>query len=298
MISYNNIEIIAHGKWILTGEHSVLRGYGAIVYPIKNKILHLKYKNTNSNVLHISYNNNNIKTNISTIFQKTLKYGLKLIEKKLSNFYGCINIYNNIPIGMGMGSSAAISFVIAKLLIKIYDLQSELIYPFAKKIEMRFHKKSSGIDIIGVSSKIGTYFENGKNKIINQTWKPKWFLSSCGKTSKTSFCINKVNNLWKKNKKKAKRIDIKMKNSVTKAIFSLEKKDPKNSIYYLAQSIQQAHNCFKEWGLINTHLKKHINLLLNLGAITAKPTGSGLGGYVISLWKQYPPKTSIKLISV
>ncbi|WP_338521280.1 mevalonate kinase [Candidatus Legionella polyplacis] len=298
MTYFNDIKIIAHGKWILTGEHSVLRGYGAIVYPIKSKILYLKYKNINSNTLHISCNNNNIKTNISKIFRKTLKYGLKLIEKKTNNFNGYINIYNNIPMGMGMGSSAAISFVIAKLLTRVYNLQPELIYPFAKKIEMRFHKKSSGIDIIGVSSKIGTYFKNGTNKIINQTWKPKWFLSSCGKTSKTSFCINKVNNLWKKNKKKAKRIDIEMKNSVTKAIFSLEKKDPKNSIYYLAQSIQQAHNCFKEWGLINIHLKKHINLLLNLGAITAKPTGSGLGGYVISLWKQSPPTTSIKLIPI
>lgn len=42
-MSYD-FQTTTHGKWILAGEHTVLRGHGALVFPILGKKLTLSYK--------------------------------------------------------------------------------------------------------------------------------------------------------------------------------------------------------------------------------------------------------------
>ncbi len=39
-----NFKVETYGKWILAGEHSVLRGYPALVFPLKDRGLHLQYE--------------------------------------------------------------------------------------------------------------------------------------------------------------------------------------------------------------------------------------------------------------
>ena len=57
----------------------------------------------------------------------------------------------------------------------------------------------------------------------------------------------------------------------------------------LISAIEQAAHCFKEWNLITAQLQQHINQLQRIGALAAKPTGAGQGGYVLSLWQNPPP---------
>jgi mevalonate kinase len=53
----------------------------------------------------------------------------------------------------------------------------------------------------------------------------------------------------------------------------------------LKQAIDEAHGCYKDWGLVNGSLKQHIAELQAHGAVAVKPTGSGgEGGHVLSLW--------------
>ncbi|MFI4919641.1 MAG: mevalonate kinase, partial [Legionellales bacterium] len=39
-----DFETTTFGKWILAGEHAVVRGHEALVFPIKEKQLHLQYR--------------------------------------------------------------------------------------------------------------------------------------------------------------------------------------------------------------------------------------------------------------
>jgi len=64
----------------------------------------------------------------------------------------------------------------------------------------------------------------------------------------------------------------------------------KDNISALAQAIQTANDCFERWGLNKGELKDHLNVLTSHGALAVKPTGAGNGGYVISLWRETPPK--------
>ena len=70
------------------------------------------------------------------------------------------------------------------------------------------------------------------------------------------------------------------------------------NIEQLAESINNAADCFTQWGLISTPLKQHMLRLREMGAIAVKPTGSGGGGYVLSLWERAPESGHVDFISV
>jgi len=57
----------------------------------------------------------------------------------------------------------------------------------------------------------------------------------------------------------------------------------------LCEAINSAADCFTQWGLVSESLQQHMLRLHDAGAIAVKPTGSGGGGYVISLWESPPP---------
>jgi mevalonate kinase len=65
----------------------------------------------------------------------------------------------------------------------------------------------------------------------------------------------------------------------------------------LSGGISLAGRCFQNWGLVNPPLAATLNQLLIRGATAAKPTGSGLGGYVLSLWNSEDkiPKEAIRV---
>ena len=67
--------------------------------------------------------------------------------------------------------------------------------------------------------------------------------------------------------------------------------------HLLKEAIELAYQCFKDWCLTDDALNAHILELKSFGAVACKPTGSGSGGYVLSLWsKEPPPEMSDKLI--
>ena len=53
-------------------------------------------------------------------------------------------------------------------------------------------------------------------------------------------------------------------------------------------SILLARDCFESWGLCDGAMGTHIKDLEEKGAVAVKPTGSGGGGYALSLWDQEP----------
>lgn len=133
------IKVSAPGKVILSGEHSVVYGYPAILSAVDQRLK-----------LSLVQDREELKI-ISDYPPDLAEYGIRKLSKelKISSSKGWIaRILSNIPVTGGMGSSAALSVAIAASLYfstkNEWDLEE--INRLAYQIEERQHGRPSGGD--------------------------------------------------------------------------------------------------------------------------------------------------------
>lgn len=283
-----------HGKWVLAGEHAVLRGKGALVFPVKEKKLALNYTPSNS-ALSIECEGSS-GMEMRFLLWNVLERGQQLTGKTLNQLTGHFHLQSNVPIGGGMGASAALCVAVARWFAAQNLIAPETTTSFARNLEDLFHGQSSGLDIAGAAADKGVYFQQGIIQPLTQHWQPCWYLSSCEQIGLTAHCIAKVKQLWQDNPEKAAAIDEVMADAVDKARAALKMQASEDAFALLSQAIHQGYDCFRRWGLISENLAHHIALLQKAGAAAVKPTGSGGGGYVVSLWDKPPKKLPVEVI--
>lgn len=296
-----DFQTTAHGKWILTGEHAVLRQGAALVFPVPTRYLKLNYFKS-SEPLHTEFHGPWGEP-LGLMFRGLLDNALDLVNRTANDIKGHCVLDNNIPIGAGMGFSAALCVVIGRWLIWHDWLQEPDLFEFARRLEDHFHGKSSGVDIAGTIFNRGIKFKRGKRfQPITLSWQPKLYLSFCDRMSVTSEAIEQVAALWQKDKTKAKQIDAQMQRSVALAEEALSTTAERGQTL-LKQSIELGNDCFDQWGLLQSEMNQHIEHLKKAGAVACKPTGAGNGGFILSLFdssplQQTPKSTAFELIPI
>ena len=283
----SNFETTVHGKWLLAGEHAVLRGVPALVFPVFDKSLKFTFKDTSKDI-QVSIAGSNQKE-LDILFWKLLEHATDIIDIPMRKIAGVCAIENNIPLGAGLGLSAAICAAMSRWFAFKSWIKNSEVNSFAHNLEHLFHGESSGVDIVGVTANSGVVFKHGHDdNAITQEWSPNWYLSYTDQIGITSKCVRTVKEMWHSDLSLAKRVDGLMLESVNLALDALS--SPKKvGLKKLADAINTANNCFRMWGLTSSKVETHINALLKEGALAAKPTGSGDGGYVLSLWEDEPP---------
>lgn len=294
-MTFYDFQTTTYGKWIAAGEHAVVRGHQALVFPLKEKQFTLKYV-AGSTTLHADYAGTS-GADMQLLFWSVLEQGMTLLKKSVKQIGGQFYVESNIPVGVGMGASAALCVAMSRWFCAQGMIEHAQCNAFAKELEHLFHGKSSGLDIAGVSSDSGVYFKAGVCVPVQQVIQPLWYLSSCNQIGITSDCIQQVESLWKKDPKLAESIDCQMIEAVNEIKSALEE-GGHTATEEIAKAMTKACNCFVQWGLVSDSLQQHMNQLLKSGAIAVKPTGSGGGGYVLSLWESPPPIMDLELLPV
>ncbi len=279
-----------YGKWILAGEHSVLRGAPALVFPVYGKSFKILAEKNSEN-LQVEFKGSRgqeVQVLFSGIFDKALKQ----LGRERSELKDRLVIDNEIPVGAGMGASAALCVAISRYLVANDFLKEDEIYDFARGLEDTFHGESSGVDIAVALSGSGLVFtRDGERNELLPKWRPKWYLSYSGKRGLTSECVERVKKLIAENPRRGELIDQRMRDSVTLAKDALLQKTERGGFPLLKEAIELAHSCFYEWGLCNESVLEHMRRLNSFGARACKLTGSGDGGFVLSLWSTPPPRS-------
>lgn len=133
------ISYSAPGKVILSGEHAVVYGKPAVVCAIDKRLM-----------LTITQINKTVYADpIMPILEMTVKDFLKQKNEKIIEAGYSYEVSSTIPIGRGLGSSAAYSAVIAAGLLELFTGKQWAVTDInmcAYKIEKYFHKNSSGVD--------------------------------------------------------------------------------------------------------------------------------------------------------
>ncbi len=290
-----NFEIHVPGKWILCGEHAVLRGFPALVFPLASRSLNFSFVSiAGSKQLKLILSGEHGQ-DLSILFWGVLERACELRNVRRSDLEGEISIASSLPVGAGLGASAALCVAVGRWFESRGFVPSSQLAEFSRILENIFHGESSGVDIAVVLSQLPLRFVRQETpQIFKPQWQPKWFISYSGQRGVTMECVNKVKKLFLENPTLGKKLDLQMGQSEQLAEKALSS-NVETGMRFLIESIQLAGSCFEGWGLTAGALQNHMDDLVKRGALAVKPTGSGAGGYVLSVWLQDPP-TDLGLI--
>lgn len=275
-------ECLGYGKWILSGEHTVLRGGEALVFPLYDHRMKFQFLPAEKD-LDVQFEGERGKE-LSLVFFGLLEEALKRLGKHRSDLNGKLIIDSSLRLGAGMGASAALCVGVTRLMNSFGWVSDSDLYEFARSLEDLFHGESSGVDIaVSLEGHPLQFKRGGFRKELEINWKPNWYLSYSGQRGSTAECVKKVKTLWEENPGVGEKLDSFMNESSESAKQALTLNE-KEGLPLLARSMDLARSAFNQWGLCDGRLGEHMKSLQKDGALAVKPTGSGGGGYVISLW--------------
>lgn len=260
------VTVSAPGKLILTGEHSVVFGKPAILTAINRRLYVTIKKSQSTNI------RNPFIQKILSIFQQ------KSAKRKIPPL--CISIKSQIPIGVGLGSSAALSVSLMAALSKyINDLwHPQKINEYAYEAEKVKHKNPSGADNTIVTFG-GLLWYRKEFEFLKQIWSlpklsyqlPKLLLINTGKPEEsTGEMVAKVQKLYQKNPAKVSQIFLDQEKKTKEFLLALKN----GEFEKIKDGITQSQRNLENLGVVGKLAQRLIKLIEKSGG-AGKISGAG-----------------------
>ncbi|MBI33342.1 MAG: hydroxymethylglutaryl-CoA reductase [Gammaproteobacteria bacterium] len=285
-IKTDEFDAVTSGKAILLGEHSVVYGRHAIAVPIPLNI-RVKVEKANDGVLlmipswGVEYRLDK-KPEERQSFEKPA--ALILEKMDLSNVGMKIEVFSDIPRGMGLGGSAVLAVSIIKALNQYFrmELSEQEINAMAFESEKIAHGNPSGID-----NTIATYGHPLIYRKNEDTLKERLqikepfdlvlaFSKSEGLTAKT---VAHVRSQWKSNQEMYEGVFNDIDAIVLKGIQAIQNNDLKQ----LGELMNFNQGLLNTLQVSTPELERMIHIARDAGAFGAKLTGGGGGGAMIAV---------------
>ncbi|MCM0649782.1 mevalonate kinase [Clostridium swellfunianum] len=272
----------AHSKLILFGEHAVVYGKPAIAIPFPLKVRSIVEEFEGPIILESEFYTGSIDNipekmqGISACIKATIDY-LKM------PFYGLrIKIDSLIPIGRGLGSSAAIAIAIVRGLFSFYgqELSKKQLFSLVNIAEKHAHGNPSGIDMVAESSECAIWFKKGNKAVSIIAGGPLFIVvADTGRIGNTRKAVENVRKKYNIEPKKVYKSLDEIEKISNKAREALSKGD----MYLLGELMDRNQKELTYIGVSDKGLDKLIESAKDSSALGAKLTGGGLGGCVMAL---------------
>lgn len=272
----------AHSKLILIGEHAVVYGKPAIAIPFPLEATSIIESRTGGIMLACSLYFGPIDKvpaplqGIALCIKKTLKY----LKKPLSGLL--IRLQSEIPLGRGLGSSAAIAIAIVKGLFFFYErpIPQKKLMELVQVAEVYAHGNPSGIDMAAASNEFPIWFQRDKAISVLPVGAPLHLVvADSGQVSDTLSAVKKV-----REKYRVEHGTIRESIDRIERLAELAKVALSNgNIHSLGRLLNENHKELKTMGVSGDRLELLVKTARNEGALGAKLTGGGCGGCVIAL---------------
>lgn len=276
----NSWTLTTPGKWILTGEHAVLRGHPALIFPCTDHELTLTVTTSEHLSIHVDSLNAEC---VHDAAHACIKRACQLLNRPADTLTGRLRLRNTLPVGGGLGFSAALCVSIGRWLVKLGVLIDDQLQTFCTQLEDLFHGQSSGADIAALLCAKPMIFRQGvAPQPFTPIWVPNIQLTDTQTRANTATCVASIQALWKSDPNQAKALDAHMSACTDLAVDALLE-PPSTGEAKLIQAINMACDCFSAWSLITPTMAQVMSTLKTHGARACKPTGAGLGGLILSL---------------
>lgn len=292
------------GKWVLAGEHAVIRGAPAVALPRLDCELSLEFEPSSLPNQGLEVYPQMLTDFVENLFQITQGLAQGPWKETLKNHWanvsssngpslhsrpsGKLRITSTIPIGAGIGSSAAICVALSRWVGKAFQLELRQILELGTRLEDFFHGKSSGMDIATVSVGEPIVFYRGRGfERLGVDHLPTFTFHDTGLRSLTKECVLKVETFLQTHPEQGQQLEEQMREASLLAVQGLrEFNDGRENqgLKILADSMKRSQNCFEQWGLVPERVRQLQGELERKGARGVKLTGAGNGGFLVALW--------------
>lgn len=275
-----DLSLQSPGKIILLGEHAVLYGSPGIALPLPHALQAIAKRNQNKNIRLFP-----------AISDSRMERALRWIVQNLG---GGFDFFwkNRVPIGAGLGSSAAFSNLLIRWALKLNHLENtssiEIIHAAVHELENIFHGSASGIDDAVVCFNQPVLFQKPHVKlrwpffyepIRDNLWRIQF--------PAMGLLVVGDSHSWASTQEMVKKVrhndDGTLADQTTllveKAVIALET----GQLEMLGNVLDAAHDLLRFVGASTPDLDALVQRAKSAGALGAKLTGAGGGGCVLAL---------------
>lgn len=298
VMRWPNFTTTVPGKWVLAGEHSVLRGATAVALPQRDLGLTLSFEpHPEFSAVPVSETESRlgIEPVEAEIVIKELLHSVADRCAEDSRVFdwpnGKLKIRSNIPVGAGLGSSAALCVALTRWMAEPLGVEEAACIEFATRLEHRFHGRSSGMDVaVIVAEQPISFAMDGRVRSLGIQNIPKFTFHDTGLRTRTSECVLRVEKFREEVPNLGVKVDETMAAASRAAMEGLIRYDSPNlesrreGLQLIKKGMEMARECFYSWELVPGDVKRMEEDLLKKGALAVKLTGAGGGGVLVALW--------------
>lgn len=267
------------GKAILFGEHFVVYGEPAIAVAID---LRVKVTACKSQTTFIE----GFRT---SLVDKALALALKAVSAERENVH--VKIESNLPISVGLGSSAATASAIIAAIAGLFEvkLSKDELFRMTLECEKTVHVNPSGIDpAVAVNGGAILYQREVGVKPVKLLEDFMLVIGNTGEKRSTGVMVERVRAFAEKRMDVMEYLRKTYLSTVLRALKALEEGD----LEELGLLMNVNHGLLEALGVSNFKLNKLVYVSREAGALGAKMTGGGGGGCMIAL----TPKEKLKSV--
>lgn len=276
----------SHAKAILMGEHSVVYGEPAIAIPLVNINMQvtIRVRDDHKQLIKSRYYAGNL-SDLAGNYEGVRQLIMVLLDRFDANELGFeLTFDSQIPQERGMGSSAATSIAVIRAFYNLFEksIDFETLIKLANIEESITHGSPSGIDTVTSSSEDPIFFIKNKEVSPFKIDVPGYLvISDTGIMGQTGLAVSAVRRLFEEEPSKTRRLISNLGEAAIAAKAALQTGD----VVYLGKLMSQAHGYLRDLGVSHPHLETLVRTAMDMNALGAKLTGSGIGGSIIALAK-------------
>jgi mevalonate kinase len=300
---------VACGKTILVGEHAVVHGYPAIALPLRAQSLSVTFgdvlergvgasaaRDAWRNVWTLSMSGRLVQLPESERDRLThsLELGLSLVageaggKLSLDEFLPQrIEIESHLPLGAGMGGSAALSAALLRALAQAFKKnwsEQELAH-HANTLDGFFHGRASGLDAATVVSNGIIKFRKDSGIQSLQNARSFWiFLVDTRERTPTRDMVERVGQLRSERKEFVDEQFVRLGECAARVEDCLTT----GQLLELGEWLNAAHGALRNLRVSTEKLDSCVSALRQAGALGAKLTGGGGGGLALGVFASRP----------
>lgn len=282
------IQATAPAKIILLGEHAVVYGQPAIAIPISGlRATAAAEPTTPGSGLQIVLSDTEVILPVK-IQAETIDHPLNLMASQILSLLHelppdlTITVKSEIPIASGLGSGAAISAVVGRVLSSALHqpIDNTQLNNIVYQVEKLHHGTPSGIDNTVIVHERPVYFVKGHPiDFFSVKGRFHFLIADTGVSALTRIAVGDVNKLYKDRPEHYQSIFESIGNLATQARTTLENGNPTE----LGSLMNQNHVLLKDLTVSSRELDQLVDAAQKAGAFGAKLSGGGRGGNMIAL---------------